>query len=102
MMFRSPGAAPPAKWPLDKRGTLQEPAGLGGVLSVILHWPQHAQPAPSLTALAAATMLELVPAKDDKASLSLFVEHASSVPPLHIRLPLRPALSPARLPHTRT
>jgi len=87
MMFKSPGSVPPAKWPIDKRGVLQKPAGFGEVLSVVLHWPKHAPPTPGLTAFAAATIVDLVPAKDDTASISLFVERFSSSTPLQISLP---------------
>ena len=86
MMFRSPGSAPPGAWPPERRGVLQDPARLGRVLSVTLHWPAHAPPAPSLTALAAQTILELAPGQDAP-SLSLFVERRRSSTPLQISLP---------------
>ena len=87
MMFKSPGSMPPATWSIDKRGVLQEPAGLGKVLAVVFNWPKHAPPAPSVEALAATAIIDLVPAEDDSASISLFVERTSDVTPLHISLP---------------
>jgi hypothetical protein len=90
MLLRSPASSPPATWSADRRGVLQDPARLGDVISVVLHWPRHAPPTPSLTAFAAATILDVVPAEDGTTSLSLFVERRSSSTPLEIGPPRMP------------
>ena len=96
MMFQSPGGTPPSQWPAGQRGVLQQPAGLGEVVSVVLTWPAQAPPTPSLAAMADATMLDLVPSSDDTTSMGLVVERLSGGAPLRISLPCRHAAAPDR------
>jgi len=94
MMFQSPGGTPPDQWPAGKRGVLQQPAGLGEVVSVVLTWPAHSPPTPSLVAMADATMLDLVPSGDDTTAMMLVIERLYGGAPLRISLPCRHAAAP--------
>ncbi len=88
MMFRSPGNTPPAQWPAERRGAMQEACGLGNVISVIYKYPVSAPPGPGLLTLASRTILAIAPAADDFASITFAVERTSAAEPLQIALPL--------------
>jgi hypothetical protein len=90
MLFQSPAATRPRDWTAERRGVLQEPAGLGEVVSVVMNWPNHAPPAPSLRTVADATILELAAAGACSPSISLVAAQRSSSTPVQITLPVRP------------
>jgi predicted metal-dependent HD superfamily phosphohydrolase len=72
MVFTSPGNAPPAQWPPERRGKLQQAAGFGPVRWVELSLPAHAASAPPLRALASADPpLRIAPRADGQHSLRL-------------------------------
>lgn len=54
MVFVSPGKDRPAQWPEGRRGTLQQAAGFGPVLSIELGLPARAASAPLMNGLTSA------------------------------------------------
>ncbi len=55
LLFQSPGTAPPHDWPADRRGLLQEAAGLRRLSQVRLTSPRGFIPGPVLSTVLAAT-----------------------------------------------
>lgn len=55
MVFVSPGKETPAQWPEERRGTLQQAAGFGSVLSIDLGLPARAAAAPLMQLFASAS-----------------------------------------------
>lgn len=87
MVFKSPGGAPPSAWPAARRGNLQAGAGLGRVLSAGLRLPRGAAAGPALAALAAGSILDILPGDAEGTSLSLLVERSGLGGTLEIALP---------------
>jgi predicted metal-dependent HD superfamily phosphohydrolase len=72
MVFVSPGKETPAQWPEERRGTLQQAAGFGSVLSVELGLPLRAASALLLRTLASThPPLCVAPRTDGRYSLRL-------------------------------
>jgi hypothetical protein len=74
MMFRSPGTAPPAEWPTDRRGNLQRSAGFSTVSAVTLYVPRQVTPSACLEALAARNVLRLAANDTESYALALGLE----------------------------
>ena len=52
LIFESPGSTSPIEWPIEKRGYLQHPAGLGSVAEIRLTMPADSPPSGALASLA--------------------------------------------------
>jgi Glyoxalase-like domain len=89
MMFKSPGATPPSEWPVEKRGALQKPAGLGRVITVQLNTPQTFVPSDTLKAIEAASILQLGISQVESFGLTLTVERLDLTGPLVLQLPVK-------------
>ncbi len=55
LLFQSPGYAPPIEWPIERRGALQEKAGLRRISKVLLTSPRGFVPGAVLSKVMAAT-----------------------------------------------
>ena len=72
MVFVSPGKEKPVQWPEERRGTLQQAAGFGPVLSVELGLPARAASASLLRTLTSANPpIRFAPLVDGRHSLRL-------------------------------
>ena len=89
MMFKSPGATPPAQWAPERRGSLQRPAGLGHVLALTLELPSNVAPSPTLKALAHSTCLDVISVPSKTPSIDWTIQRLDSDEPLWIRLPAK-------------
>lgn len=85
MMFRSPGTAGPAEWPVERRGTLQWSGGFGAVTDLRLHMPKNTPASPALQWLADHTLLDLdTPVKDDYAMTIVIERNEGGASTLHL------------------
>lgn len=61
LLFQSPGTMAPLDWPAEKRGALQEPAGLRRIIKATLTCPIDFVAGPALAKVLAATNMTLTP-----------------------------------------
>jgi len=87
MMFRSPGGMPPADWPIEKKGPLQQAGGWGKVLGIELFLPRSATPSLALRSIAARTILRLRIASDGQFQMNLHIDKHGLEQPLVLQLP---------------
>lgn len=87
MMFKSPGSMPPADWPIEKKGTLQQAGGWGQVLGIELFLPRSATPSPALRSIAARTILRLRVASNDQFQMNFHIDRHGLAQPSVLRLP---------------
>jgi len=88
LMFESPGGTPPVEWPMERRGSLQQDAGLGAVTEIRLTMPVDVPPSEALRVIARAGEPRVRVDAGREYRVQLRVASLVDKPDLEINLPL--------------